>query len=71
MPFRPLKSFFATADELLRQDLKTLGQILLVHLKSYEGQHTVYQSAGLNRGYFVAMMERTAVGLGPLPQKRA
>jgi hypothetical protein len=25
MPFRPLKSFFATADELLRQDMPTLG----------------------------------------------
>ena len=33
MPFRPLKSFFATADELLRQDMPTLGGILLTHLK--------------------------------------
>lgn len=67
MAFRPLKSFFPTADELLEQDLPTLGRILLTHLKSYEGLNTVYQHAGLNRGYFRAMLENRNVGLGPLP----
>lgn len=65
--FRPLKSFFPTADELLKQDFPTLGRILLAHLKSYEGLNTVYQHAGLHRGYFRAMLENRNVGLGPLP----
>jgi len=69
MAVRPLNSFFATADELLRQDLPTLGGILLTHLKSYEGLNTVYQHAGLNRGYFRAMLENRNVGLGPLPKE--
>jgi hypothetical protein len=69
MSFRPLKSFFPTADELLRQDLPTLGNVLLTHLKSYEGLNTVYQHAGLNRRYFRAMLENQNVGLGPLPKE--
>src|SRR5882724_8168891 len=69
MAFRPLKSFFPTADELLQQDLPLLGVILLTHLKSYEGLKTVYQHAGLNRGYFRAMLENRNVGLGPLPKE--
>jgi hypothetical protein len=69
MPFRPLKSFFSTADDLLLQDLPTLGTVLLTHLKSYEGLNTVYQHAGLNRGYFRAMLENQNVGLGPLPKE--
>src|SRR6266576_4642812 len=69
MSFRPLKSFFPTADELLRQDLPTLGSILLTHLKRYEGLKTVYQHAGLNRVYFRAMLENRNVGLGPLPKE--
>jgi hypothetical protein len=68
MSFRPLKSFFPTADELLKQDLPTLGRMLLTHLKSYEGLNTVYQHAGLHRGYFRAMLENRPVGLGPLPK---
>ena len=68
MAFRPLKSFFPTADELLQQqDLPTLGGVLLTHLKSYGGLNTVYQHAGLNRGYFRAMLEDRNAGLGPLP----
>jgi hypothetical protein len=43
MAFRPLKSLIPTADEVLCLDLPTLGRILLVHLKSYEGLNTVYQ----------------------------
>jgi hypothetical protein len=69
MAFRPLKSFFPTADELLEQDLPTLGGVLLTHLKSYEGLNTVYQHAGLHRGYFRAMLENRNVGLGPLPKE--
>lgn len=69
MAFRSLKSFFPTADELLQQDLPTLGDVLLRHLKSYEGLNTVYQYAGLNRGYFRAMLENRSVGLGPLPKE--
>jgi len=37
MAYRPLKSFFPTADELLAADLPQLGESLLVHLKGYEG----------------------------------
>jgi hypothetical protein len=69
MAFRSLKSFFPTANELLQQNLPTLGGVLLTHLKSYEGLHTVYQHAGLNRGYFRAMLENRNVGLGPLPNE--
>lgn len=69
MPFRPLKSFFPTADELLRQDVPTLGRVLLIHLRSYEGLNTVYQYAGLNRGYFRAMLENRQVGLGSVPME--
>jgi hypothetical protein len=69
MAFRPLKSFFPTADDLLQRDLATLGAVLLTHLRSYEGLNTVYQHAGLNRGYFRAMLENRNVGLGPLHQE--
>src|SRR5579862_6146565 len=69
MAFRPLKSFFQTADELLQQALPTLGGILLTHLKSYEGLNTVWQHGGLNRGYFRAMLENRNVGLGPLAKE--
>jgi hypothetical protein len=69
MALRPLKSFFPTADELLQQDLPTLGGILLTHLKSYDGLNTVYQHAGLCRKYFLAMLENQNVGLGPLPKE--
>jgi hypothetical protein len=64
-----LKSFLPTADELLGLDLEKLGEILLAHLKSYEGGGTVHQMSGFNRQYFVAMMERRNIGLGPLPGK--
>lgn len=69
MALRPLKSFVSTADELLSLDLPRLGGILLLHLKSYEGLNTVYQHAGLNRGYFRAMLENRDAGLGPLPKE--
>jgi len=69
MPFQPLRSFFSTADELLQQDLPTLGKALLAHLQSYKGQNTVYQHAGLNRRYFRAMLENRSIGLGSLPKE--
>jgi hypothetical protein len=47
---RPLKSLLPTADDVVNSDLPTLGGILLVHLKSYEGLNTVYQHAGLIAG---------------------
>lgn len=50
-------------------DLPRLGGILLTHVKSYEGLNTVYQHAGLNRGYFRAMLENRNVGLGRLPKE--
>jgi hypothetical protein len=65
MALCPLRSFFPTADELLRQDLPPLGGILLTHLNSYEDR--VKQQGRLNRGYFRAMLENRNVGLGPLP----
>ena len=69
MPRRPLKTFIPTAQELLSLDLPTLGGILLSHLKSYEGERTVWQQSGLNQGYFLAFMEARGVGLGPMPKE--
>jgi hypothetical protein len=66
---RPLKSFLPTADDVVNSDLPTLGTILLVHLKSYEGSNTVYQHAGINRRYLQAMLENHQVGLGPMPKE--
>lgn len=65
----PLKSLLPTADDVLNAELETLGGLLLRHLKSCEGVSPVFQHAGLNRGYFIAIMERRNVGLGPLPSK--
>jgi len=69
MASRPLKSFLLTADDVVDSDLRTLGGILLMHLKSLDGQGSpVYQPVGgINREYFFAVMERRNVGLGPLP----
>lgn len=67
MPFRPLKSFFPSADQLLQQELPALGENLLAHLNSY--QDRVKQQGALNKGYFRAMLENRNVGLGPLPSE--
>jgi hypothetical protein len=64
MPLRPLKSFLPTADDVLKADLPTLGEIVLQHLKSYEGLNTVWQHGGLNRGYFLGMLENRNMYLG-------
>ena len=66
---RPLKSFLPTADDVVNSDLPTLGQILLVHLKSYEGLNTVVQHGGINRRYLQAMLENHQVGLGSMPKE--
>jgi hypothetical protein len=49
--------------------LPTLGQILLVDLKSYEGLNTVVQHGGINRRYLHAMLEHHQVWLGPMPKE--
>jgi len=67
MAVRPLRSFFPTADELLAADLPQLGEILLVHLNSYEDR--VKQHGLLNREYLRAMLDNKNVGLGPLPNE--
>jgi hypothetical protein len=65
MAVRALKSFFPTADELLAADISHLGEIVLVHLNSYEGR--VKQNGRLYQGYLLAMLENRNVGLGRLP----
>lgn len=65
----PLKSMLPTANDVLQAELEDLGAVLLKHLKSCEGKSPVFQHAGLNREYFIAIMQRRNVGLGPLPSK--
>ena len=65
MAVRPLGSFFPIADDLLTSDLPHLGEILLVHLNSY--QDRVKQHGQINPEYLRAMLENRNVGLGPLP----
>lgn len=65
MAFRPLNSFFPTAGELLAADQQRLGEALLVHLNSYEGQ--VKQHGHLHRGYLLGMLENQNQGLGQRP----
>lgn len=69
MAMRPLKSFLPTPDDVVNCDLPKLGRILLVVLKSYEGQKpAVYQPiGGINREYFFAVIEHRNVMIGPLP----
>ena len=62
-----LKSLLPSANDVLNADLETLGRLLLRHLKSCERLSPVFQQAGLNRDYFIAIMERRNIGLGPLP----
>ncbi len=69
MSLRPLRTFFASADELLAADERTLGEALLLHLKSYEGLSTVHQHGEFNREYLRAMLDNRNIGLGPLPKE--
>jgi hypothetical protein len=67
MALRPLKSFFPTADDLLTADRPRRGEVLLVHLNSYDDR--VKQGGVINRSYLNAMLENRNVGLGPLPNE--
>jgi|ERR1039457_6281543 predicted nucleotide-binding protein len=66
MPVRDLSSFpsTATAEDVLAFPLPRLGEILLMHLYSWRGEGKVWQLGGLNRQYFVDVMEGHEKGLG-------
>jgi hypothetical protein len=65
MAFRPLNTFFPSADDLLDAELPQLGEALLGHLNSYEGQ--VKQDGRLHRDYLLGMLENRTMGLGQRP----
>jgi hypothetical protein len=65
MAVRALKSFFPTADELLAADISDLGEVLLVHLNSYEGR--VKQHGRLYLNHLLAILDNRKTGLGPYP----
>jgi hypothetical protein len=71
MAFRPLKSLFATAEDLVAADLPRLGEALLIHLKSYEGEsgNSVYQRGMICQSNFRGMLERQT-GTGPLRREQ-
>ena len=66
MAVRRISSFdgTGTADELLNLSTPKLAEIVLQHLKSYEGTHTVMQNGMLHRRYFIGMVEARNMGLG-------
>jgi hypothetical protein len=66
MTFRRISSFrgSGSADELLNLSIPKLAEIVLQHLKSYEGTHTVVQNGMVNRCYFTGMIEGRNMGLG-------
>lgn len=65
MPVRDLTSFLPTNGDVLACELPKLGEILLLHLNSWKGEGKVWQPVGgLNRLYFVQVMEGTERGLG-------
>jgi hypothetical protein len=66
MTVRRISSFDAagTADELLCLSTPNLAEIVLQHLKSYEGTHTVMQNGMVHRRYFIGMVEGRNMGLG-------
>lgn len=66
MAVRRISSFdgAGTADELLCLSTPKLAEIVLQHLKSYEGTHTVMQNGMLHRRYFIEMVEGRTRGLG-------
>ena len=68
MAIRSIKSLLPAADDVVNADLPTLGEFLLIHLKSLEGQRSpVYQPVGgINRQYFFDVLEHRNTGLGPL-----
>ena len=66
MTVRRISSFdgAGSADELLNLNPQKLAEIVLQHLKSYEGTHTVMQNGMVNRSYFMGMIEGRNIGLG-------
>ena len=52
---------------MLAADRDRLDEILLQHLKTYEGGGTVHQLGGFSRDYYIALMEGKPRYLGPLP----
>ena len=62
-----MKKFFPSPDEVLVSDRDRLDEILLQHLKTYEGGGTVHQLGGFNRDYYIAVMEGKPRHLGSLP----
>jgi hypothetical protein len=65
MPVYDLSSFLLTAEDVLACDLPKLGEILLLHLNSWKDQRKVSQPVGgLNRLYFIQVMEGAERGLG-------
>jgi hypothetical protein len=66
MAVRRISSFDGarTADELLNLSTPKLAEIVLQHLKSYEGTHTIMQNGMVHRRYFIGMAEGRNMGLG-------
>jgi hypothetical protein len=66
MSVRRISSFdgAGTADALLSLSTPKLAEIVLQHLKSYEGTHTVMQNGMVHRRYFIGMAEGRNMGLG-------
>ena len=66
MSLRRISSFHGAgnARELLSLSIPRLAEIVLQHLKSYEGTHTVMQNGLVNRRYFIGMIEGRNMGLG-------
>jgi hypothetical protein len=66
MAVRRISSFdgTSTADELLSLSTPKLAEIVLQHLESYEGTHTVMQNGLVHRRYFVGIAESRNMGLG-------
>jgi hypothetical protein len=66
MAVRCISSFdgAGTADELMNLSTPKLAEIVLQHLKSYEGTHTVMQNGMVHRRYFIGMVEGRNMGLG-------
>jgi hypothetical protein len=71
MAVRPISSFngAGTAEELLNLSTPKLAEIVLQHLKSYEGTHTVMQNGMVLRSYFIGMIEGRNMGLGVSDKK--
>lgn len=65
MAVRRISSFdgAGTADELLKLRTPKLAEIVLQHLKSYEGTHTVMQNGMVHRRYFIGTVEGRNMGL--------